>query len=129
MKGPARLLVILVLPIVIGKILEVFLSSAPGRKLAEKSGNGMLATEEGIDMARKYGSAGLAAATTAATALMNRASLVPDARPDPKALSFAAIAQDTAELLLATGALVKVAGDFMKDREELKVRKLGGALR
>lgn len=129
MKGPARLLVILVLPIVLGKVLELFLSSGPGKKVAANVGVGDLTTEEGIEMAKKYAAAGAAAASTAATALAGKAQMATGAVPNPKALATSAVAQDTAELLLATGALVKVVGDFLKDREELRVKKVGGALR
>lgn len=129
MRGPARLLVILVLPIVLGKVLGLFLSSSPGRKVATNVGMGDLTTEEGIDMAKKYAAAAGVAASTAATALMGKVQMTAGAVPNPKAVATAAVAQDTAELLLATGALVKVIGDFLKDREELRVKKLGGALR
>jgi hypothetical protein len=128
-KGPARLLVILVLPLIIGKVLEVFLSSGPGRKVAEKAGVAELSTAEGVEVAKKYAAAGSAAIGTAATALAGRVQQTPHAVPNPKNLSYAAVAADTAELLLATGALVKVVGDFIRDREELKVKTLGGALR
>lgn len=129
MKGPARLAVILLLPIVIAKVLDIFLNSGAGRKLASKSGYAELTTDEGVEMAKKYTAAGAAALGTAVTALGNRAQLVPNAPPNLKRLSMAAVIQDTAELLLATGAVVKVVGDFMRDREELRVKTLGGALR
>lgn len=129
MRGPARLLVVLVLPLVLGKFLQVFLGSDAGRKVTAKVGMGELSSEEGIDMAVKYASAGAAAVSTAVTALGNKAQVANGAVPNPRSLATAAIAQDTAELLLATGALVKVVGDFLKDREELRVRKLGGAFR
>jgi hypothetical protein len=128
-RGPARLLVILVLPLVLGKVLQLFLGSGAGKKLTANVGMGELSTEEGIDMASKYASAGAAAVSTALTALGNKTHLATGAVPSPKSLATAAIAQDTAELLLATGALVKVVGDFLKDREELRVKKVGGALR
>lgn len=129
MKGPARLLVVLVLPLIIGKVLEFFLSSGPGRKAAEKVGAGELTTTEGVEVAKKYAAAGAGAISVAATALAGRVQQAPHAVPNPKNLSYSAVAADTAELLLATGALVKVVGDFLRDREELKVRTLGGALR
>jgi hypothetical protein len=128
-KGPARLLVIFVLPLVLGKALAMFLGSGAGRKLAARVGAAELATEEGIEMASRYASAGAGAISGAVSALTNKAELAAGAVPNPKALMTAAVARDTAELLLATGALVKVIGDFLKDREELRVKKLGGALR
>lgn len=128
-KGPARLLVILVLPMVLGKVLQLFLGSGVGKKVAANVGIGDLTTEDGIDMATKYAAAGAAAASSAATALVGKAQLATGAVPSPRSLATAAVARDTAELLLATGALVKVVGDFLKDREELRVKKLGGALR
>jgi hypothetical protein len=128
-RGPARLLAIVVLPLILGKVLQVFLGTGAGRKLVESAGMGELGTEEGIDMATKYASAGAGAVSAALTAIGNKTQLATGAVPNANALMTAAVAQDTAELLLATGALVKVVGDFLKDREELRVRKLGGALR
>jgi hypothetical protein len=128
-RGPARLVAIVVLPLILGKVLQLFLGSPPGRKLVESAGMGELGTEEGVDMATKYASAGAAAVSAAVTALGNKTQLAAGAVPNPKTLMTAAVAQDTAELLLATGALVKVVGDFLKEREELRIRKLGGALR
>ena len=63
-----------------------------------------------------------------ATALTKPATQATNPLPNPRNMAYSAVAQDTAELLLATGALVKVVGDFLKDREQLKVKKLGGAL-
>lgn len=129
MTGPARVLVVLVLPLIIGKLLEVFLSSGAGRAAAQKVGVPELSTAEGVEVAKKYAAAGAAAFNTAATALARPVVQAPHAVPNPKAFSYAAVAQDTAELLLATGALVKVVGDFLKDREKLRVKTLGGAFR
>lgn len=128
-RGPSRLLVVLVLPLILGKVLQIFLGSGPGKKLTKNVGLGDLSTEEGIDMATKYASAGSAALSAAVTAIGNKTQLATGAVPNPKSLATAAVAQDTAELLLATGALVKVVGDFLKEREELRIKKLGGALR
>jgi hypothetical protein len=128
-KGPARLLVVLVLPLVIGKLLELFLSSGPGRSVAEKAGIGELTTGEGIDLAKKYASAAGAAVATAATALTSSVPQPLYPLTSAKTASYAAVAQDTAELLIATGALVKVVGDFLKDRERLRLKKLSAAFR
>jgi hypothetical protein len=128
-RGPARLLFVMVLPLVIAKVLEMFLSSSPGQKAAAKVGMGELSTEEGIEMAKKYAAAAGAAVSTAATALTQPAQRASTPLPNPRNMAYSAVAADTAELLLATGALVKVVGDFIKDREQLKVKKLGGALR
>ena len=128
MKGPARLLVVLVLPLIIGKVLELFLSSSPGKSVARKAGVAELTTEEGIEMAKKYAAAAGGAVSMAATALTRPVSPATNPLPNPRNMAYSAVAQDTAELLLATGALVKVVGDFLKDREQLKVKKMGGAL-
>jgi hypothetical protein len=128
-KGPARLLVVLVLPMVIAKVLEIFLSSGAGKSAARKAGMGELTTDEGVEMAKKYAAAAGGAVSLAATALTKPVSQATNPLPNPRNMAYSAVAQDTAELLLATGALVKVVGDFLKDREQLKVRKLGGALR
>ena len=129
MRGPARLLLILVLPLITAKFLDAFLTSKPGKKVADKIGMPELSTDEGIDMAQKYAAAGSAALSAAATALTAKVGYpVTPMGPNPKTLSWAAIASDTAELLIATGAMVKVVGDFMKDREELRVKTLAGRI-
>jgi hypothetical protein len=127
-KGPARLLIVMVLPLVIGKVLELFLSSSPGKSVARKAGVAELTTDEGIEMAKRYAAAAGGAVSMAATALTKPVTQASPALPNPRNMAYSAVAQDTAELLLATGALVKVVGDFLKDREQLKVRKIGGAL-
>jgi len=127
-RGPARLLIVLVLPLIVGKVLEMFLSSSPGQKAVAKVGMGELSTDEGIEMAKKYAAAAGGAVSAAAAALTKPATQASSPLPNPRNMALSAVAQDTAELLLATGALVKVVGDFLKDREQLKVKKPGGAL-
>jgi hypothetical protein len=127
-KGPARLLVVLVLPLIIGKVLELFLSTGPGKSVARRAGVADLTPDEGIEMAKKYAAAAGGAVSAAATALTAPVVHASSPLPNPRNMALSAIAQDTAELLLATGALVKVVGDFLKDREQLKVKKMGGAL-
>lgn len=129
MRGPARLLLILALPLVIAKVLEVFLSSGAGRRLTVNRGMAELTTEEGVSMAKKYGAAAAGALGVAATALANRSEVIPDGVIEDQRVSTAAVVQDTAELLLATGALAKVVGDFLRDRERLRIRSLRGVLR
>ena len=128
MRGPARVLMVLALPIVIAKFLDLFLSSRPGKALAEKSGQAVLSTDEGIELAKKYAAAGVAAVGTAAAALAGNVSPPLPALPNPRTMSMAAVLEDTAELLLATGAVVKVVGAFMRDKEKLKAKTLGGYL-
>ena len=128
MRGPARVLMVLALPIVIAKFLELFLSSRPGKALAERTGQTMLATDEGIELAKRYASAGATAIGTAAAALAGNVSPSLEALPNPRTMSMAAVLEDTAELLLATGAVVKVVGAFMRDKEKLNAKTLGGYL-
>jgi hypothetical protein len=119
---------VLALPIVIAKFLDLFLSSRPGKALAEKTGQAVLSTDEGIELAKKYAAAGAAAVGTAAAALAGNVSPPLAALPNPRTMSMAAVLEDTAELLLATGAVVKVVGAFMRDKEKLKAKTLGGYL-
>ena len=128
MRGPARILMVLALPLVLGKFLELFLSSKPGKALAAKTGQAVLATDEGVDLAKKYAMASAAAIGTAATALAGNVNPPLQALPNPKTMSMAAVIEDTAELLLATGAVIKVVGSFIRDKEKLRAKTLGGYL-
>ena len=127
MGSSVRLLLTFALPFVLGKIVEVVLGSAPGQKLAVKSGWGELTTPDGISVASKYATAAVGALALIYTTL--------SARRDYKdievvggapVVSNAAIAADAGEILLAVGGVVKVFGDFMQDRNKLKAR--GGRL-
>jgi ABC-type branched-subunit amino acid transport system permease subunit len=126
MRGPARLLLILAVPLALGKFLEVFLSSKPGKALAARTGQAVLATDEGIDLAKKYAQASAVAVGTAMTALAGNVNPPLQALPNPKTMSMAAVIEDTAELLLATGAVIKVVGSFIRDKEKLRAKTLGG---
>jgi hypothetical protein len=117
---------VLALPIVLAKFLELFLSSRPGKALTERTGQAVLSTDEGIELAKKYAAAGAAALGTASTALAGNISPPLQALPNPRTMSMAAVIEDTAELLLATGAVVKVVGAFMRDKEKLRAKTLGG---
>ena len=128
MRGPARLLIVLALPFAIAKFLDLFLSSKPGKALAERTGQAVLSTDEGIELAKKYAAAGANALGTAATALAGNVNPPVAALPNPRTMSMAAVIEDTAELLLATGAIVKVVGAFMRDKEKLRAKTFGGYL-
>jgi hypothetical protein len=127
-RGPARFLIVLALPFVVAKFLELFLSSKPGKALAEKAGQAVLSTDEGIELAKKYAAAGAAAVGAASVALGGNANPPLQALPNPKTMSMAAVIEDTAELLLATGAVVKVIGAFTRDKEKLRAKTMGGYL-
>lgn len=115
MRGPSRLLFLLVLPFVIGKALEMFLPSRAGRAAASRVGQPELATEAGVEMATQYLSASAQAATGAVSALRGE-------RVTARRGGAAAITEDTAELLLAAGAAVKIVSSFLRDRERLRAR-------
>jgi hypothetical protein len=119
---------VLALPMVIAKFLDLFLSSRPGKALAERAGQAVLSTDEGIELAKKYAAAGATAVGAATAALRGSASAPLPALPNPRTMSMAAVLEDTAELLLATGAVVKVVGAFMRDKEKLTAKTLGGYL-
>jgi hypothetical protein len=119
---------VLALPVIVAKFLELFLSTRPGKALAERTGQAVLSTDEGIDLAKKYAAAGAAAVGAAVTALAGNVSPPLQALPNPRTMSMAAVLEDTAELLLATGAVVKVVGAFMRDKEKLRAKTLGGYL-
>ena len=126
MRGPARFLIVLALPFAVAKFLELFLSSKPGKALAERTGQAVLSTDEGIELAKKYAAAAATAVGTAAAALGGNVN--PPLIPNPKTMSMAAVLEDTADLLLATGAVVKVIGGFVRDKEKLRAKTFGGYL-
>jgi hypothetical protein len=114
MRGPARLLVVVLLPVIVGKLVEMYLRSRSGQAAMARVGSAELSTPAGIALARDYVGTGSAALGAAIGAL----STSPPARA--VGTSAATIALDTAELLIAAGGLVKVVGDFLRDRDRLR---------
>ena len=124
MGSAVRLLLTFTLPFVLGKLVEVVLGSAPGQKLAVKSGWGELTTPDGINMASKYATTAVGALALIYTTMSARQEYkgVPAIGGAP-VVSNAAIAVDAGEILLAVGGVVKVVGDFLQDRNTLKAKR------
>ena len=123
MGGTVRLLLTFALPFVIGKVVELALGTSPGQKLATKSGWGELTTPDGINVASKYATAAVGALALIYTTLSARREYKGEltAGTVPVATN-AAIAVDAGEILLAVGGIVKVVGDFMQDRNTLRLK-------
>lgn len=105
------------LPLVVGRMMDFALGTRWGRDLVASRGNASLATPEGRRLVRKYSGAAAAAAGALAFTLGRFSGERKGPRPD-NAQTVAYVA----ELLLAAGALLKVASDYLKDRKKMEVR-------
>lgn len=114
MKSPGRALVMIVVPIVIARILTVFLTSRAGRKTLSAVGQGDLATARGAELVGRYVGPGVASVAGAVDAVRGD-------HLTEKPVTAAAIATDTAELLLAAGAVVQTFAGFLQAREKLQL--------
>lgn len=120
MRLPKAALLFLV-PIVLARFVNIVLSSRPGRKLADKAGQAELATEKGIDLAGDYAGKVAAVMTVAAASVQDKVVRL-GSEPKRERTSWSQIAHDTADLLLATGGVLKVVAEFVEDKEELARR-------
>lgn len=103
------------MPIAVGRILEFALGTSWGQDAAARLGNPSLATDEGRRLVRQYSAGAAAAALTLAVALGQGRGGTRDRRPDRVETTGY-----MSELLLAAGALLKVASEFMRDRRKLE---------
>jgi hypothetical protein len=107
-------------PLVVGRALEQLLKTSLGKDAAEAIGNPQLATVEGRQLVRKYaGTAAAVAFGAAVTVNQGRALLGPRRADRVQTITY------MSELLLATGALFRVASEYMRDRQTLD-RHLAG---
>ncbi len=106
------------MPLVVGRLIEIVLTTPPGKRLADATGNPGLASAEGRRIVRKYSGAAAAVAFGAALALAR-----PPAEQAAKPRGKMETVRHLSELLLAAGALLKVAVDFAHDRQEMERRR------
>lgn len=111
MSGFGRSVAAFVLPLAIGRALEIALGTPWGRNLAEATGNPSLATPEGRSLVRKYSAAAAAVALGVNITFGGRRG---PGRDRLKTMG------DLSELLLAAGALIKVGVDYVHDRREVE---------
>lgn len=126
MKGLLRALGVLALTIVIGEILKRVLTSGLGRALMGRLGHPELATLEGAEEAKKKLKQGIQLVRS-----LSRPEPEAAARERPSASSgWLRTVRDAAEMLLATGGLLKAVADFIREDEHLRQRlsRLGARL-
>lgn len=106
-----------VVPMLVGRGVEVLLSTPLGSRLADALRSPTLATPEGRKVVRKYSAAAAAIAVGASVTLRGRLDGATPARRD-RLESLGLVA----EMLLSAGALAKIATDYIKDQREVQRR-------
>ena len=114
MSDATRSVIAFALPLAVGRLLEYALGTAWGRDLVAKRGSPELATPEGRAVVRKY--SGAAAASAAALAFT--AGRFGGAKGEARQGGEATLT-NVAELVLASGALLRVWADYAKDRKKV----------
>lgn len=122
MKGAYKAALIFLAPALLAKGLDLFLKSESGRKLANRTGNEVLATPEGREIAKKY--TGMAVGAVGGALSAKKIELGEGLRTiaGPKRTDWLGVAEDTAALLLATGALIKAVADFVREKRRAAQR-------
>lgn len=121
MKGVYRWLLIFAVSLMAAKLIETFLTSRPGRRLMEQTGSAVLLSDEGLDIVRRYSKeATEVVLDTVLNRRSHRESVPHNRRRDADwANSF----EDVAYLVLGIGSLMRVAVDFLRERQELRSKR------
>ena len=123
MKNLLRALAFLVGSFVAGELIKRLLTSRPGGAVMQRLGRPELATHEGAHAASKEVKRGIG--------FVRNLLQAPNAPPEaPKAVAgprWVGIARDSAEMLLAAGAVLKTMADFVQEDEKLRQRIGRGA--
>ena len=105
------------LPLLVGRALDFALGTRWGKEVVTSTGNASLASPEGRRLVRRYSGAAAAAAAALAFILGHFCGERRERKSDrAKTTAYAA------ELLLAVGALLKIASDYLKDRRAMEGR-------
>lgn len=123
MNTAQKAALLFIAPVAVGKALDVFLKSESGRKLAARTGNEVLVTPEGRELAKKY--TGLAATAIGGALGAKKAGELGEGLrsiKERRATDWLGIAEDTAAILLAVGALVKAVADFVREKRRAAQR-------
>jgi hypothetical protein len=118
MKNILRGILFFVASFLIGELVRRLLTSGLGRSATSKVGHPELATMEGASAASKE-------VKRAVGFVKNITSPSPPPPPEPVARSgpaWVGIARDSAEMLLAAGAVLKTLSDFITEDEKLRLR-------
>lgn len=105
----------------LSEIARRLLTSGVGRSLADKVGRSELATPEGAGAASKE----VKRAVGFVKAITNPNPPAPEEPALTTGPRWVGIARDSAEMLLAVGAVLKVLSDFVQEDEKLRRRVLG----
>jgi hypothetical protein len=122
MKGSYKTALVFVGPLLLAKGLDAFLKSASGRRLAARTGNDVLATREGREIAKKY--TGVAAGVVTGALGAKKAGIGDGLRTiaRPEGANWLGVAEDTAAILLAVGGLLKAVSDFAREKRKAAQR-------
>ena len=113
-----RLVLVIVAPLVISRIVALAVSLRPGRSLAERVVGQGVDAEEIKALARKY------SRDASETVLENVVKWREEGAPfRGRQKRWAGLVADASELLLAGGTLLKVASEFLEERERLHRRR------
>lgn len=117
-----RAVLILFGGVIAAKLVELFLTSDRGQRLAQEAGLSDLTTYRGVELAQKYARAIVAVIVGALVAIQEAV----EARvPGERRAGWPERVQVYAQFLLAAGSVAKTVSDFLEERRQL----LGEGLR
>ena len=119
MKNFLRGLGFFALSLVVAEVVKRVVTSPVGKAAAEKIGRPDLATIDGATSVGREAKrvVGLVRSVTAPRAATEERLVAPEAEP-----GWVGLARDASEMLLAAGALLKVASEFVAEDKKLKKR-------
>ncbi len=116
MKNAFRWLAVFAASLVVAKVVENLLTTAPGRRLMERTGSTALLTDEGMDVVRRYSKE---AVEVVLDTLFNRRIHRDDTQRIHLHSGWANTVEDAAYIISGVGSLMRVVVDFMRERQEL----------
>ncbi|MBI2952910.1 MAG: hypothetical protein HYY30_01245 [Chloroflexi bacterium] len=113
MKSALRWMAIFGASLVAAKLIEIFLTSQPGKKLLERTGSTALLSDEGMGLVRKYAkdATGVVLGTLVNHRVHGNSELVRAGWVD--------VIDNAAEIMSTTGSLLRMATEFWDERQEL----------
>jgi len=118
-KNIVRGIAFLALSWLVGTAIKKVLTSSPGRGLLGRLGHAEIGTLEGADAASKKVKQGIELARSLSRPEQRAGAQVERAPTGPR---WVRTLRDAAEMLLATGALLKAVSDFVREDERLRKR-------
>lgn len=102
--------------IIAAKLIETFLTSERGQRLAARAGLSDLTTHRGVELAQKYARAMVGSVAAAVSGIQEGSQTGPLSGRQP---SWPDRVQTIAHYLLAVGALAKTVSDFLEERRQM----------